>query len=56
MYYLQYGLGGYKRCRILGRVLAVIFSVCAILASFGIGNVGQVNKITVNIESAFFLA
>lgn len=54
MYYLQYGLGGYKHCRVLGRVLAILFSICAILASFGIGNIGQVNKITVNIESAFF--
>lgn len=54
MYYLRDGLGarrGYKR---LGKFLAVLFSLFAILASFGIGNMGQVNKITINIKSAFF--
>lgn len=54
MYYLQDGLGkliGYEN---VGKVLAVLFSLFAILASFGIGNMGQVNKITLNIESAFF--
>ena len=54
MYYLRDGLGSYKGCAGLGKVLAVIFSVFAILASFGIGNMGQINKITLNIESAFF--
>ena len=54
MYYLRDGLGSYKHCKGIGKVLAVIFSICAILASFGIGNVGQVNKITINLESAFF--
>ena len=54
MYYLRDGLGSKKNCRNLGKVLAVLFSIFAILASFGIGNMGQVNKITINIESAFF--
>ncbi len=45
MYYLQDGLGGRKGCRKLGKVLAVLFSIFCILASFGIGNMGQVNKI-----------
>lgn len=54
MYYLQDGLGSYKGCKYLGRSLAILFSAFAILASFGIGNMGQVNKITLNIESAFF--
>ena len=54
MYYLRDGLGSYKGCAGLGKALAVIFSVFAILASFGIGNMGQINKITLNIESAFF--
>ena len=53
MYYLQDGLGGYKGMKTVGRVLAVIFAVCAVLASFGIGNMGQVNKIVVNFTSAF---
>ena len=53
MYYLKDGLGkmcGYER---IGSILAVLFSIFAILASFGIGNMGQVNKITLNVESAF---
>ena len=54
MYYLKDGLGSYKGCAGLGKVLAVIFACFAILASFGIGNMGQINKITLNIESAFF--
>ena len=53
MYYLQDGLGGYKGCKGIGRILAVLFACCATLASFGIGNMGQVNKIVVNITSAF---
>lgn len=54
MYYLQDGLGSRNHCKGLGKVLAVIFSLFAILASFGIGNMGQINKITLNIQSAFF--
>ena len=54
MYYLQDGLGSYKGCKLIGKILAILFSCFAILASFGIGNMGQVNKITLNIESAFF--
>ncbi len=54
MYYLKDGLGSYKGCKTIGKVLAVIFAIFAILASFGIGNMGQINKITVNMQSAFF--
>ena len=54
MYYLKYGLGSYKGCKVIGKILAVIFACFAILASFGIGNMGQINKITLNVNSAFF--
>lgn len=54
MYYLKDGLGSKKGMKKPGAVLAVLFSVFTILASFGIGNMGQVNKITLNIQSAFF--
>lgn len=54
MYYLQDGLGRLKGCKQIGKVLAVLFSIFTILASFGIGNMGQVNKITLNLQSAFF--
>ena len=53
MYYLQDGLGGYKGFKGIGKTLAVIFAICATLASFGIGNMGQVNKIVINFTSAF---
>lgn len=53
MYYLQDGLGGRKGFKPIGRVLAVLFSIFCLLASFGIGNMGQVNKIVANVESAF---
>lgn len=53
MYYLQDGLGGYKGMKVVGKVLAVAFAICAVLASFGIGNMGQVNKIVMNFTAAF---
>ena len=53
MYYLQDGLGGKKGFKTIGKILAIIFSIFAMLASFGIGSMGQVNKIVLNVESAF---
>ena len=53
MYYLQDGLGSKKHCRWLGKILGVLFCVFTILASFGIGNMSQINKITLNVESTF---
>ncbi len=54
MYYLQDGLGSKKHCRRLGKVLGILFCVFTVLASFGIGNMAQINKITINFESTFF--
>lgn len=53
MYYLQDGLGSKKHCKVLGKVLAVVFAVCCLLASFGIGNLSQCNSIVTNFTSAF---
>ena len=53
MYYLKDGLGKKKGMKVVGSVLAVIFCICTLLASFGIGSMGQVNKIVANITSAF---
>ena len=53
MYYLQDGLGSIKHCKRLGKVLGVMFCVFTMLASFGIGNMGQINKITINFGAAF---
>ena len=51
MYYLQDGLGDKNRpmaLQIIGKILAIIFAICAFLASFGIGNMGQINKTVIN--------
>ncbi len=53
MYYLEDGLGKMKGCKWIGKILAILFSIFCILASFGIGAMGQINKIVVNIVSAF---
>lgn len=53
MYYLKDGLGSYKGCKQIGAVLAVLFSVFCLLASFGIGNMSQVNSIAANMSTAF---
>lgn len=54
MYYLKDGVGRMKGMKWPATILAILFAIFAILASFGIGNMGQVNKITLNMESAFF--
>ncbi len=54
MYFLKDGLGKKKGFKTIASVLAVLFSVFTILASFGIGNMSQVNNIVANFESAFF--
>ena len=57
MYYLKDGLGvryGKKWLRPVANVLAVLFAAFTILASFGIGNMAQINKIVQNMDAAFF--
>jgi len=53
MYYLADGLGKKKGMKYVGKVLAVLFCIFAMLASFGIGSMGQVNKIVTNVARAF---
>ncbi|MBO4396255.1 MAG: alanine:cation symporter family protein [Eubacterium sp.] len=53
MYYLQDGLGSIKHCKKIGKLLAVLFCLFTVLASFGIGNMAQINKITINVQSSF---
>ena len=53
MYYLADGLGSKKGMKIPAKILAVLFSIFTLLASFGIGSMGQVNKIVANVASAF---
>ncbi len=57
MYYLRDGLGkhyGKKWLSPVSKVIAVLFACFAILASFGIGNMAQINKIVLNMDAAFF--
>lgn len=61
MYYLRDGLGGYEfkdgntkiSFKTPGKILAVLFCIFTMLASFGIGSMGQVNKIVANVAAAF---
>ena len=53
MYYPKDGLGSYKGCKQIGAILATLFSAFCLLASFGIGNMSQVNSIAANMTSAF---
>ncbi len=53
MYYLKDGLGSYKGFKQIGAILAVLFSIFCVMASFGIGNMSQINSISGNMKSAF---
>ena len=53
MYYLRDGLGKKKGMKWVGRILAILFCIFTMLASFGIGSMGQVNKIVTNVAQAF---
>lgn len=53
MYFLTDGLGAKKNCKWIGKILAVLFCIFTMLASFGIGSMGQVNKIVANVAAAF---
>ncbi|MCH5342860.1 MAG: alanine:cation symporter family protein [Acetatifactor sp.] len=53
MYYLRDGLGAKKGCKQIGMVLAILFSIFCFLASFGIGNMTQVNSISGNMNAVF---
>jgi AGCS family alanine or glycine:cation symporter len=53
MYYLRDGLGAKPGCKQIGAFLAVLFSFFCLLASFGIGNMSQVNSMVSNVHTAF---
>ena len=53
MYYLADGLGSKKGMKHIAKILAILFSIFTLLASFGIGSMGQVNKIVANVANAF---
>ena len=53
MYYLRDGLGSFKGCKGLGKALAALFALFCLIASFGIGNMTQVNSISGNLQVSF---
>lgn len=53
MYYLEEGLKDRKGMKHIAKILAVLFSVFCVLASFGIGNMTQVNSISSAMKSNF---
>ncbi len=53
MYYLRDGLGSRKGMKQIGAILAALFSVFCLFASFGIGNMSQINSIAGNMNAAF---
>ena len=53
MYYLEEGLGSVKGFKTIAKCLAYLFSVFTVLASFGMGSMGQVNKIVLNLTASF---
>ena len=55
MYYLRDGLGAKNGMKLLGSVLAMLFAVFCLLASFGIGNMSQINSIAGNMKAAFHI-
>jgi len=53
MYYLRDGLGAKNGCKGIGKVLAGLFAFFCLFASFGIGNMTQVNAISGNMMNVF---
>jgi AGCS family alanine or glycine:cation symporter len=53
MYYLQYGLGKKRGMKKIAKFLAVLFAIFCVMASFGIGNMTQINSIADAMHSNF---
>lgn len=53
MYYLSEGLKGKKLLSRLAKPMSVLFSLFCVAASFGIGNMSQVNAIAVSLEASY---
>ena len=53
MYYLDNGVGKQLGFKTIGKVLAVLFALFTFLASFGIGNMTQVNSIAEALRANF---
>lgn len=53
MYYIEEGLKERKGLRHIAKPLAVLFAIFCVMASFGIGNMAQVNSISSAMKSNF---
>ena len=53
MYYISEGFANKKGLKWLAKPLAGVFCVFCVLASFGIGNMSQVNSIATSMQSSF---
>ena len=53
MYYISEGLKKNKLAKVFAKPLSILFALFCVLASFGIGNMSQVNAIAVSLNSAF---
>ncbi len=53
MVYLKEGFSAKKGLKIVGSILGVLFAVFCIIASFGIGNMSQINTIAANFNATF---
>ncbi len=53
MYYLQNGLKNRRFFRHLAKPLAILFSIFCVVASFGMGNMAQVNSISHALNNTF---
>ena len=53
MVYLKEGFKNKKGLKTVGSVLGVLFAIFCVLASFGIGNMSQINTIAANFEKTF---
>ncbi len=55
MVYLKEGFSDKKGLKTIGTILGVLFAIFCVIASFGIGNMSQVNTIAANFEETFHI-
>ena len=53
MVYLKEGFADKKGLKTIGKILGVLFAIFCVIASFGIGNMSQINTIAANFKQTF---
>lgn len=56
MYYIEDGLGKKKNMKTFAKILATLFAIFCVMASFGIGNMTQINSISDAMHTNFGVA